>query len=127
MLVCCLFPALGYRKVWTKLTAALLGGKSPSDKALRDLRHRLGAAPMRALFEVLAGPVAAPHTPGVRGRYRTVAFDGCVSFKVPDTDRTRGWLGNTRPPAWRYTTPWPTAACCAPPNRPDCNKKCGRC
>jgi Transposase DDE domain len=38
--------------------------------------------------------VAAPHTPGVRfGRYRTVAFDGCVSFKVPDTDRNRSWLG----------------------------------
>ena len=26
-------------------------------------------------------------------RYRTVAFDGCVSFKVPDTDRNRCWLG----------------------------------
>ena len=27
------------------------------------------------------------------GRYRTVAFDGCRSLKVPDTPRNRGWLG----------------------------------
>ena len=94
VLALCLFPGLGYRKVWAKLTATVRGRKTPSDKALRDLRRRLGAAPMRALFEVLAGPVAAPRTPGVRfGRYRTVAFDGCVSFKVPDTDRNRCWLG----------------------------------
>ncbi len=26
------------------------------------------------------------------GRYRTVAFDGCRSVKVPDTPRNRGWL-----------------------------------
>ena len=52
---------------------------------------------MRALFEVLAGPVALPATPGVRfGRYRTVAFDGCVSFKVPDTARNRSWLGKLK-------------------------------
>ena len=66
-------------------------------QGVADLRRRLGAAPMRALFEVLAGPVAAPRTPGVRfGRYLTVAFDGCVSFKVPDTDRNRSWLGKLK-------------------------------
>src|SRR6266702_3233890 len=27
------------------------------------------------------------------GRYRTVAFDGCRSVKVPDTPRNRAWLG----------------------------------
>ena len=27
------------------------------------------------------------------GRYRTVAFDGCRTIKVPDTPRNRGWLG----------------------------------
>jgi Insertion element 4 transposase N-terminal len=59
-----LFPGLGYRTVWAKLTAAPCGRKTPSAKAFRDLRRRLGAAPMRALFEVLAGPVAAPFTPG---------------------------------------------------------------
>ncbi len=94
VLAMCLFPGLGYRKVWAKLTAALPGRRVLSGKAFRDLRRRLGVAPMRALFEVLAGPVAAPHTPGVRfGGFRTVAFDGCVSFKVADTDRNRSWLG----------------------------------
>jgi hypothetical protein len=92
-----LFPQLGYLGVWRKLTAALDGVPglaSPSPKALRDLRRRAGAGPLRALFEVLAGPAAQPSTPGVRfGRYRTVSFDGCNSIKVPDTTRNRAWLG----------------------------------
>ena len=91
-----LFPQAGYLGVWAELTAALdgLGLAVPSPKALRGLRRRLGPAPVRALFEVLAGPLGQPSTPGVRfGRYRTVAFDGCRSLKVPDTPRNRGWLG----------------------------------
>ena len=91
-----LFPGLGYGGVWQELTAALDGPglAVPSPKALRDLRRRLGAAPLKALFEALAGPVAWPRTPGVCfGRYRTVAFDGCRTIKVPDTERNRGWLG----------------------------------
>jgi Insertion element 4 transposase N-terminal/Transposase DDE domain len=94
-----LFPGLGYGGVWQKLTAAL-GGQglpSPSPKALRDLRRRIGTAPVKALFEVLAGPVAQPSTPGVAfGRYRTVAFDGCTSIKAPDTPRNRAWLGKMK-------------------------------
>jgi Insertion element 4 transposase N-terminal/Transposase DDE domain len=91
-----LFPRKGYRSVWSELTAALdgLGLAVPSAKALRDLRRRLGAAPLKALFETLAGPAAWPRTPGVMfGRYRTVSFDGCKTIKVPDTERNRGWLG----------------------------------
>jgi hypothetical protein len=66
-----LFPHLGYLRVWGKLAAGLqdLGGlavASPSEKALRDLRRRLGPAPLKALFEVLAGPLAWPYAPGVR-------------------------------------------------------------
>jgi transposase IS4-like protein/DDE family transposase len=94
-----LFPRLGYARVWAKLIAGLAGlaVPRPSEKALRDLRRRLGPAPMKALFEVLAGPLAQPHTPGVRYRgLRTVAFDGCNSVKVPDTDRNRSWLGRIR-------------------------------
>jgi Insertion element 4 transposase N-terminal/Transposase DDE domain len=94
-----LFPGLGYQNVWKKLTAAL-GGlpvACPSPKALRDLRRRLGAAPLKALFEVLAGPAAQPSTPGVTfGRFRTVAFDGCTSIKAPDTPRNRAWLGKMK-------------------------------
>lgn len=94
-----LFPGLSYQKVWGKLVAGLrgMGPSRPSEKALRDLRRRLGPAPVKALFEVLAGPVGGPRTPGVRfGRYRTVAFDGCTSIKVGDSDRNRGWLGKLR-------------------------------
>ncbi len=94
-----LFPRLGYRKVWTKLVTAVADGSlpDPSAKALRDLRRRIGPAPLKALFETLSGPVAQPHTPGVRyGRYRTVAFDGCTSIKVADSDRNRSWLGKLK-------------------------------
>ena len=93
VLAMCLFPATGYRGVWAKL-AGELKVPCPDPRALRDLRRRIGAAPVRALFELLAGPVAWPRIPGVMfGRYRTVAFDGCRSIKVPDTARNRGWLG----------------------------------
>ncbi|MCK2213355.1 transposase domain-containing protein [Actinomadura sp. ATCC 31491] len=96
LLAMCLFPEVGYRLVWDKMTSALAGlpaVASPTAKALRDLRRRVGAAPMRALFEVVCGPLAQPVTPGVRfGRYRTVSFDGCSSLKVPDTGRNRAWL-----------------------------------
>jgi len=91
-----LFPQAGYLGVWAELTAALegLGLAVPSSRALRGLRRRLGAAPLKALFEVLAGPLGRPRMPGIMfGRYRTVAFDGCRSVKVPDTASNRGWLG----------------------------------
>ena len=96
VLAMCLLPGTGYLGVWAKLTAALdgLGLAVPSSRALRDLRRRIGIAPVRALFEVLAGPLGRPRTPGVMsGRYRTVAFDGCRSVKVPDTGRNHAWLG----------------------------------
>ena len=96
VLAMCLFPGTGYRGVWAELTAALDGWElaSPSARALRDLRRRIGVAPVKVLFEVLAGPLGRPRTPGVCfGRYRTVAFDGCRSVKVPDTGRNRAWLG----------------------------------
>jgi hypothetical protein len=102
-----LFPALGYQRVWAELTAALdgLGVPCPSAKALRDLRRRLGAAPLKVLFEVLAG-AGRPATPGIRfGRYRTVASGGCSSIKVPDTERNRAWLGKLK--AVRGVTGYP--------------------
>ena len=94
-----MYPRLGYARVWAKLTAGLheLPVPCPSEKALRDLRRRLGPAPLKALFEVVAGPLAQPGTPGVRfAGLRTVAFDGCNSLKVPDTRRNRRWLGRIR-------------------------------
>jgi len=94
-----MFPQLGYLRVWGKLTCGLAGLSlpRPSEKALRDLRRRIGPAPLKALFEVVAGPLAQPHTPGARfGGLRTVAFDGCNSVKIPDTDRNRSWIGKIR-------------------------------
>lgn len=91
-----LFPALGYLRVWDKLTAGLTtpGIARPSEKALRCLRRRVGPAPLKALFEVLAGPLAQSTTVGVRyRRWRIVAFDGCSAVKVPDCERNRAWLG----------------------------------
>jgi Insertion element 4 transposase N-terminal/Transposase DDE domain len=99
LLAMAMFPRLGYLRVWARLTAGLAGldVPSPSEKALRDLRRRLGPAPVKALFEVVAGPLAQPRTPGVSfGGLRTVAFDGCHSLKAPDTGRNRSWLGRVR-------------------------------
>ena len=98
LLALAMFPRLGYARVWGKLTAGLTGldVASPSEKALRDLRRRLGPAPLKALFEVVAGPLAPPRTPGACfAGLRTVAFDGLNSLKVPDTDRNRAWMGGS--------------------------------
>lgn len=71
LLAMCLFPELGYRLVWHKLTAALTGVgievAEPTAKALRDLRRRLCAEPMKRVFETLAGPLAQPVTPPCSG------------------------------------------------------------
>jgi Insertion element 4 transposase N-terminal len=96
-----LFPGIGYARVWAKLCAGLAGlagaghvVPAVSEKALRELRRRLGPAPFKALFEVVAGPLAQPGTPGVCfAGMRRVAFDGINSLKIPDTERNRCWIG----------------------------------
>jgi hypothetical protein len=93
-----LFPRIGYARVWAKLCAGLVAAglvmPAVSEKALRELRRRLGPAPFKALFEVVAGPLAQPRTPGVCfAGMRTVAFDGLNSLKIPDTERNRCWIG----------------------------------
>jgi hypothetical protein len=99
-----MFPRLGYARVWAKLTAGLEGldgpgPACPSEKALRDLRRRIGPAPLKALFEVVAGPLGWPYGPGVRFcGLRTVAFDGCSSLRAPASDRNHAWLGRIRHP-----------------------------
>jgi hypothetical protein len=95
VLAMCLFPEIGYRLVRQKLASALadagLDVVWPTTKALRDLRRRIGSAPVQRLFEALAGPLAQPTTRGVRfGPFRTVSFDGCSSIKLPDSVRNAG-------------------------------------
>jgi hypothetical protein len=99
LLALALFPDHSYQGVWSKLTASLrqLGLSEVSQTALRHLRRRVTASPLKLLFETLAGPLAPPHSPGVSyRRWRTVAFDGCSSIKTPDSERARGWLGKVR-------------------------------
>ncbi|MEC4016563.1 transposase domain-containing protein, partial [Streptomyces sp. H27-D2] len=80
-----LFPHLGYVRVWSMLTSGLPGATRVSEKALRDVRRRVGPRPLRRLFDTLAVPLADPRTPGLRyRRWRTVAFDGCASLHCPD-------------------------------------------
>src|ERR1022692_366180 len=101
VLAMCLFPKPGYLAVWGKLTAGLraLGLPGPSGKALRDVRRRIGTGPVRRLFEILAGPLGQPRTPGIMfGGYRTVSFDGCKSIRVPDTAANRAWLRKPNAP-----------------------------
>jgi hypothetical protein len=91
-----MFPRVGYSLVWGKLVAGLAGLPLPvpSEAALRHARRRLGVAPLRALFEVVAGPSVRPDTPGVTYHgLRMAAFDGCKSFKAADTAVLRAWLG----------------------------------
>lgn len=99
VLALALFPELGYGKVWAKLAGSLrgLGLAAPTERALRFGRRRIGAGPVRLLFEMLAGPLGQRGTPGVFFRgLRTVSFDGCRSLKVPDTPANRKWLGKLK-------------------------------
>ncbi|HEX8761921.1 MAG TPA: transposase domain-containing protein [Pseudonocardiaceae bacterium] len=54
-----LFPRIGYARVWAKLCAGLVAAglvvPAVSEKALRELRRRLGPAPFKALLRWLPG------------------------------------------------------------------------
>jgi hypothetical protein len=82
VLALALFEDLSYLGVWEKLTAELRGLRlvTPAVSSLARARRRVGAAPLRRLFMVLAGAVGLPSTPGVFYRgLRTAAVDGtCV-------------------------------------------------
>jgi hypothetical protein len=80
------FERSSYQAVWNKLIVGLRGlaVPHPCDSSLSRARRRLGSAPLRALFEVLAGPVATPAQPSsfYRG-LRVVAMDG-TTLIAPD-------------------------------------------
>ncbi|MGX4688313.1 IS4 family transposase [Streptomyces sp. JNUCC 63] len=86
VLALALFEDCSYRAVWDKLTAGLAGlpVARPHSSSLSRARRRLGARPLRVLFETLAGAVAARNTAGAWWcGMRTVAFDG-TSLQLPD-------------------------------------------
>jgi transposase IS4-like protein/DDE family transposase len=89
LLAGCLFAELGYRQVWHKLTAGLgkLPVASPGGNALWQARARLGAAPLRWLFDLLRGPATAITAGAVRWHGLLVcAIDG-TTMSIPDSPR----------------------------------------
>jgi hypothetical protein len=89
LLAACLFPEVGYLGVWRKLTAGLTGipTTTPTTAGLGHARHRLGAAPLRWLFDLLRGPAATHSSPGTWWRGLLVcAIDG-TTLTLPHTPR----------------------------------------
>ncbi|MFJ2577121.1 IS4 family transposase [Kitasatospora aureofaciens] len=86
VLALALFEDHSYQGVWGKLVAGLegLALTRPAVSSLSRARRRIGAAPLRRLFETLAGPVARRGQVGAFYRgLRTVALDGTL-LHVPD-------------------------------------------
>ena len=86
LLAACLFPEVGYPGVWRKLTTGLAGiaVPAPTPSALLQARRRVGAAPLRFLFDLLRGPAAVPRDRGTWWRGLLVcAIDGTI-LTVPD-------------------------------------------
>lgn len=110
LLAACLFPETGYPGVWNKLTSGLTGLSvpTPTASALAQARHRLGAAPLQWLFNLLRGPAATPGQPGTRWHGLLVcAIDG-TTLTLPDSPRVlarftkqRGHHGGTGYPQLR--------------------------
>jgi hypothetical protein len=105
-----LFTELGYGQVWRRMTAGL-GGLAvavPTPAGLAQARRRVGAAPLRALFDLLRGPPAGLSVRGVYWRSRLVtAIDGTI-LGCPDTpanlavyQRGGGYQGGTGYPLVR--------------------------
>ncbi len=91
LIAAALFAECGYRRVWGCLVAGLDGLAVPTSSAagLAAARARVGAAPLRALFVLLAGSAAGPATKGVWWRGRLVtAIDG-TTLGCPDTPANR--------------------------------------
>ncbi|MBC9731473.1 IS4 family transposase [Streptomyces sp. TRM68367] len=82
-----LFPGIGWKQVWQRLTAGLegLATATPTAGALAQARRRVGARPLRGLFDLLRGPAAGIGAVGSRWRGLLVcAIDGTL-MAVPDS------------------------------------------
>jgi hypothetical protein len=82
----------GYEEVMRRLVGGLQFMRAwrkewsvPTTGAISQARDRLGEAPLKALYEKIAEPLATPGTPGAwLGSRRLMAIDG-VKLDVPDT------------------------------------------
>lgn len=82
-----LFAEVGYGQVWARMVAGLdgLAVAIPTAGALAQARRRIGPAPLKALFGLLAGSAAGPATKGVYWRGLVVtAIDG-TTMCCPDS------------------------------------------
>lgn len=80
------FERSSCQAVWDKLSAGLgrIVETRPCASSLSRARRRLGSAPLRRLFEILAGPVAArTQTASFYRGLRVVAVDG-TTLSIPD-------------------------------------------
>jgi len=99
-LACWLFTRSGYGLVMSRLADAhALRGpgwgswRVPSTGAIAKARARLGAAPLRLLFERVAGPVGSAGAPGVfYAGLRVVTVDG-FTLDLPDTPQNAEFFG----------------------------------
>jgi hypothetical protein len=70
-------------------------GGEPDDSAFTHARKRLGAAPLRLIFQRVAAPLGQP---GMRSAFhkgwRLFALDGSI-FEVPDTPANRAHFGSS--------------------------------
>ncbi|MET7766989.1 transposase domain-containing protein, partial [Streptomyces sp. NPDC005393] len=86
-----LFPGIGWRQVWQRLTAGLEGLQTaaPTAGALAQARRRVGTGPLHRLFDLLRGPAAGIGTMGAWWRGLLVcAVDGTL-MAVPDSPANR--------------------------------------
>lgn len=100
VLAMCLFSGQGYEEVMRLLVGGLEWMSRwrrvwtvPSTAAITKARARLGAGPLRALFEATVRPLATCMTRGAWYRgLRLVAMDG-ATLDVPDTADNDGYFG----------------------------------
>lgn len=82
-----LVGGLQFMRAWRKEWSV------PTTGAISQARDRLGEAPLKALFERIAEPVATAGTPGAwLGPRRLMAIDG-VKMSVPDTSANKAGFG----------------------------------